>query len=416
MNWHADRELPLSFIIFFVLMFFLLGEQLPALPLYIGAPHGDSEKVHILDLAPGDALHRPIAFLIIAIIIWFLFRTFAWPIAYFLGASLWILEQLTLTPLDQRPSIANLILFMPTFWTLFTLLPYFIYKKVAQREGVRGIRKALLGAFFINLLLFGFFAFQIYILHNSHRYPQRPGQPQTSQSDQRNFQCRPGSPNNPPDCPKPTEPFRQTKINPYLGVPCTSNPNPKFTHDLSEADKIFKVTPPSLVASKNQDRAFLWINKNLTDRVPIYAPTDADLIRGVYKISKSVATIDYDLHFQVSCEVWFFINHVSNPVEKIKNLLPNQPASSTNTLIDVNPPLHFKAGELIGYTTGTAQAHNFDFAVFDLNHNNNLVGGGGSHDARFRNFICPFNLLPPELKSKYFQKLDPNLVPESNCK
>lgn len=213
-------------------------------------------------------------------------------------------------------------------------------------------------------------------------------------------------------------PIPQTKTNPYLGVPCESNPNPKFTHDLTQIDKIIKITPNSLIASKLQDRAFLWIDTTKATKVPIYAPVDADLINGVYKISRTVANIDYDLHFQVSCEVWFFINHISDPVDKIKKFFPKTPAANTTSenYTKFSPFLHFIAGELLGYATGTAEAHNFDFAVFDLNHSNNLIGGGGSTDQRFKNFICPFDLFPQELKSKYYQKLDPQLIPESNCK
>lgn len=407
MNWRGERKLSPSFILFFVLIFFLLGEQLPALPLYLGRPHG--EKLAILDLPAGDALHRPIAFVLIGVFNWLLFRTFTWPVAYGVGGFLAIVDQFFLTAPDQRSAVNFISTLTILFaWGVFTLVPYFLYRWIEGKWAETGIKMGILVIAFLNLLLLGFFAFQIYVLHNSHRHLQPQG---ASRDDQRTTQCRPGDPNNPPDCPAP-----QTKINSYLGVPCVSNPSPKFTHDLTETDKIFKVTPNSLIASKNQDRVFLWINKNLTDRVPIYAPVEADLVRGVYKISKSVATIDYDLHFQVSCEVWFFINHVSNPVEKIKSLFPSQPVSSTNNLTWVKPPLHFKAGELIGDTTGTAQAHNFDFAVFDLNHKNDLVGSGASNDPRFKNFVCPFNFFPPDLKSQYYQKLEAQLVSESNCR
>lgn len=212
----------------------------------------------------------------------------------------------------------------------------------------------------------------------------------------------------------------ETKTNPYLGVPCQSNPSPKFTHDFTESNLIAKVTPPSLVASKSQDRAFLWIDSSKTPKVPIYAPVDADLIRGVYKTrtTKGKDTIDYDLHFQVSCEVWFFINHISDPENKIKNFFPKTPASTTasENYTKFSPPLHFNAGDLIGYTTGTFEAHNFDFAVFDLNNTNKFVGELKSNDTRFNNFICPFDIFPENIKSSYYQKLIPDLIPESNCK
>lgn len=153
-------------------MFFLLGEQLPALPTYLlGVENvGDGPaKLHILDLGLSDSLHRPVAYLIIGTVIWILYRVFFWPIAWFVGAVLWILEQRTLTPLDQRPTLINTIIFTFTFWILLTLVPYFIYRWVDQKWGGKGIRGAILIVLVINLLIFGFFAFQIYVLHNSYR-------------------------------------------------------------------------------------------------------------------------------------------------------------------------------------------------------------------------------------------------------
>ncbi len=210
------------------------------------------------------------------------------------------------------------------------------------------------------------------------------------------------------------------KTNPYLGTPCQSNPNLKFPHNLTDSSLILKITPPSLIASKVQDRAWLWIDQSKAFKVPIYAPVDADLVRGIYKskVNEGRETIDYDFHFQVSCEVWFFINHISDPVDKTKKLFPNTPVTSGNTaenFTQISPPIHFSAGDLIGYTTGTALAHSFDFAVFDLNNQNKLVGELKTNDTRFDNFICPFDVFPESLKSSYYQKLIPDLIPESNC-
>lgn len=167
--WKSNYKLPISFIIFFVLMFFLVGEQLPSVTLYLFGPSETHEnKLHILDLAPGDALHRPVAYLIIGTVIWGLFRTFSWPLAYIIGTSLWTLEQLTLTTLDQRPSLQHSIIFALTFWVLLTLAPYFIYRRVDQKWGGKGIRNAMLIVLALNILLFSFFYFQIYILHRSY--------------------------------------------------------------------------------------------------------------------------------------------------------------------------------------------------------------------------------------------------------
>lgn len=437
-KWRNSYKLPVSFIVFFGLTFFLIGEQLPALPTYLlgpGAGEGGPSKVHILDLALMDGLlHRPFAYLIIGTVIWILYRIFTWPLAWFLGAVLWVLEQQTLTPLDQRKTLVNTIIFTATFWILLTLVPYFAYRWVDRRWGRQGKRNIIMIIAVINLLLFGFFAYQIFILHNSYRSSSGSGPAIPAKTCPERLVIEKGKQAMAEwegkilplsgevqnwiekNCSGALE--QQAMTNSYLGVPCTSHPNPRFTYDFTEIDKILKITPPSLVANKSQDRAFLWIDTAKADKVPIYAPVDADLVRGIYKISKTVETVDYDLHFQISCEVWFFVNHISDPVDRIKKSFPSTPTDSTTleNFTQIIPPLNFKAGELIGYTKGTAQAHNFDFAVFDLNHTNTLTGQDSSNDSRFKNFICPFDLFPEAIKNSYYQKLDPSLVPESNCK
>ncbi len=172
-NWKSNYKLPLSFIIFFILAFFLLGEQLPALPTYLFGPGiggNGPDKLHILDLPLGDGLlHRPFAYIIIGTVIWILYRIFTWPLAWLVGAALWMLEQQTLTPLDQRPTLTNAIVFTSTFWVLLTLAPYLIYRWIDQKWGGKSIKNAVLILLLINILVFGFFAYQIYVLHNSYR-------------------------------------------------------------------------------------------------------------------------------------------------------------------------------------------------------------------------------------------------------
>ncbi|MBI2043568.1 hypothetical protein HYT25_04220 [Candidatus Pacearchaeota archaeon] len=175
--WKSSYKLPVSFILFFVLAFFLIGEQLPALPTYLfgsGLSGDGPDKLHILDLSFPDAIHRPIAYILIGTVIWILFRIFTWPLAWIIGASLWALEQSFLTPLDQRPSISNILFFTFTFWIVLTLVPYFIYRAVDYKWGKKGKRNAILIAIAINLLLLGFFAYQIFYLHNSYSQQMLP--------------------------------------------------------------------------------------------------------------------------------------------------------------------------------------------------------------------------------------------------
>ncbi|MDO8618781.1 MAG: hypothetical protein Q7R49_02425 [Candidatus Daviesbacteria bacterium] len=200
--------------------------------------------------------------------------------------------------------------------------------------------------------------------------------------------------------------------NPYFsGVPCKSNPKVQFTNDFTEVDKIKSVEPTIITPGNSRHRAWLNISSG---KVAVYAPVDSELIRGVYKNARGA--IDYDLHFQVSCEIWYLINHVIEPVDKIKSAFPETPQTDTKTNAPFKETIKVKAGELLGYSTGTPLAHNFDFGVFDLNHfNEGLPTDEDSKYGKEANFICPFDVLPKEIKEKYYGKIIQSEKPYTNC-
>lgn len=204
-------------------------------------------------------------------------------------------------------------------------------------------------------------------------------------------------------------------VNSYLGVSCKSNPNIQFTHDFTENEKIKMVEPTIITPGNSRHRAWLDIDTSKSNRVAIYAPVDSELVNGVYKNARGA--LDYDLHFQVSCEIWYLINHVTEPVEKIKNAFPTIPQTDTRLGPPFKQSIKVKAGELLGYSTGTPLARNFDFGVFDLNHVNvGLPADEGSNYGKEKNFICPFDLLPEQIKKSYYSKIITSEKPYSNCK
>lgn len=201
------------------------------------------------------------------------------------------------------------------------------------------------------------------------------------------------------------------KGNPYLGTSCVSNPKVQFTHDFTEGDKIASVEPTIITPGNSRHRAWLNISSG---KVAVYAPVDSELVNGVYKNARGA--LDYDLHFQVSCEIWYLINHVTEPVDKIKKVFPTTPQTDTREGPPFKEPIKFKAGELLGYTTGTPLARNFDFGVFDLNNfNEGLPGDGGSKYGKEANFICPFDVLPENIKANYYKKIISQEKPFTNC-
>jgi hypothetical protein len=198
----------------------------------------------------------------------------------------------------------------------------------------------------------------------------------------------------------------------FSGVPCISNPKVQFTNDFTEVEKISSVEPTIITPGNSRHRAWLNISSG---KVAIYAPVDSELVNGVYKNARGA--IDYDLHFQVTCEIWYLINHVIEPVDKIKNAFPKTPQTDTRIGPPFKETIKVKAGELLGYTTGTPLARNFDFGVFDLNHfNEGLPGDEGMKYGKEANFICPFDVLPKDIKEKYYKKIISKEKPFTNCK
>ena len=84
-------------------------------------------------------------------------------------------------------------------------------------------------------------------------------------------------------------------------------------------------------------------------------------------------------------------------VQYNKNAFPETPQTDTR----INSPF----------------AHNFDFGVFDLNNlNKGLPTDEGLKYGKEANFICPFDVLPEDLKKDYYSKIIPSEKSFTNCK
>ncbi len=193
---------------------------------------------------------------------------------------------------------------------------------------------------------------------------------------------------------------------------CKDDPHATFTHDFSEPSKLKLIEPPVIDGGNIRDRSWPAIDTSKADKVAIYAPANVKLTSGIYKIAhEGASTYDYDLWFELSCQRWFFINHITDPVAKVRKLFPSTPnvpksGSATADRMQVSPPVSFTSGELIGYTSGTQDAHNFDLGVFDQNHMNTLPSSFTVQgDSREYHFICSFDLFPDAIKAQYYTLL-----------
>ena len=129
-------------------------------------------------------------------------------------------------------------------------------------------------------------------------------------------------------------------------------------------------------------RSYVWIGRNQTNQVfdvPVYAPVDSKLTRitfyaetGQNEMGQQVDVEQYSLRFEVSCEVSYGYDHILNLAENIAAIAPTVPANSTRDTA-LRTSLFVRAGDLIGSTTGTAAAHNWDFVFNNSSKRNEFV-------------------------------------------
>lgn len=173
-------------------------------------------------------------------------------------------------------------------------------------------------------------------------------------------------------------------------MPSDSSKN-VFANSLTEIDKIDRITPGSQTGDSRF--AYLWIKGD--NEVPIFAPSDGTLVKIAYKnrvdVGPGMSKPDYDLTFLVDCQTIYQINHVTNPVPDIVALKPNNdpyqikpglPLGENDTKPLKN--IAVKAGQKLGTTSGSPNAHNFDFGLF--------INGAA---------VCPFERFDSTLRSKW---------------
>ena len=114
---------------------------------------------------------------------------------------------------------------------------------------------------------------------------------------------------------------------------------------------------------------------------------------------------DYDMFFEVDCNTVYRFNHISNPRDDIKAAYPAGDLPSgdyANGGLDMperikpKTAIAVKAGESLGYTTGTPIARNFDFAV----------GISTSRESE-RLTVCPLSVFSESNSAKLLALLGP---------
>ena len=183
---------------------------------------------------------------------------------------------------------------------------------------------------------------------------------------------------------------------------CQSNTNPSFTAHVTDLSKVTSIAiPPRIIGGDL--KAHSYINSE-HQRVPVYAPAAMKMIGGVH-LSHGDDPSDYGMDWQISCEVKIRIGHITEPVQAIKDLLGAPVADSRNGKFFNPPTLSVAAGELIGYTTGTAAAGNWDFGVYNSSTSNRYASDPDwNWSTIYTTAVCPYNYYSSGFKSSYTSK------------
>jgi len=203
---------------------------------------------------------------------------------------------------------------------------------------------------------------------------------------------------------------------------CTSNPNPVFTHEITDFSHIkqlkrWGLTPQGYL--KGHTYIFLK-NKGHSDNrviidkpVPVHAPIDSYLIMQTRYRLQGLKEVQWRLMFQVGCEIVYRFDHLDTPSDRILKHLGNIPINEDQISapnIGVKPPLKITAGEIIAYTKGTPQAGSWDFGVVDISKNNELPKKLKKYENKptgrqYKYAACPYDYYPNEIKKKYLKKM-----------
>ena len=209
---------------------------------------------------------------------------------------------------------------------------------------------------------------------------------------------------------KPAQPVQKSAI---FDVPCKSNPDIIFKNSFAPTEEIANIVPSGSAAGE-EIKAHSYVDLAV-ESIPVYAPGDMELVSATYYNEPPTFKVPstYLLAFQASCEVIFMLDHITDPVQKIRDAAPKNPQESTLGRNLIDPPIKFNAGELIGYTKGggTQKANppinRFDLGLYITTHRNKFVNQDRymkSHGWKAINSVCVYDYFSDQLKGLYYSK------------
>lgn len=176
---------------------------------------------------------------------------------------------------------------------------------------------------------------------------------------------------------------------------------------------------PTIVSSGNwlKNRQYHKIVTDADNRapeVPVYAPADAIAVELTHYLATmqpwNGAQYDasqFDIRFQVSCDVSFWFDHISRLAEPFASLAPVEGVRDTrNAAVPIE--VEVAGGDLIGWTSGTDPAHVWDFVMIDATRTTvfaNQERYENTGDLRnLLHAVCPYDYYDEDMRRAYVAK------------
>lgn len=184
----------------------------------------------------------------------------------------------------------------------------------------------------------------------------------------------------------------------------------KLTHPIFKAQEIDWVSPlgesnGGYIEMQPLGGMTVNIKKEIAEKRPIevYAPTDINLVAYSFTLMDPEPTPDWSLHFEINEDLSLVLHHIKNASQKIIDVAGNTPKKNDSRTTDVRWPkeVKFKAGEVIGTTTGTSLAHNWNIYLYDKKIKNPFI-----NQERFASLYSPDNLLTAACIFDYYEDVN----------
>ena len=201
-----------------------------------------------------------------------------------------------------------------------------------------------------------------------------------------------------------------------------SDPTARFVHPPTDLENISAINPPgSPIGGVIKPHSYIFnvdAPGRQSSRVPVYAIADS-VLTAVSYYSDNGANGEYLIFFDVTCEISFKFDHLTEIVPKIAAFTPEIPAVTSQTTR--TDPIEFKAGEIIGYSEGAGDQGPWDLGAYDMTFTNKFANQERyeqTRNSQSLHAVCPYEYFEEPLRSQMLALLGTHgqqIIPGTEC-